>query len=457
MKKALVLLLAVAVGAPLAALGVTGGKKEFDHSGEQGRVQVFSKFRGAFRYMVEDGLLRAWTDDGATRRSQFSFLLAPRADRTLVVGPGAGAVVEAALFHGAQSVRVVMKNPLAVKALPYVDKLYADAMANPKTKITYTGPAAWTRKPDGEYDMIFLWPAVFRPEETAGTLDTQTLRRMKDLLSEEGVLTLWIPLGLYSTDQVKAVMAAFVKEFPSAAAWAPELSPELEWLALTGSRAPVKYDLERIGKSLERVSKSYRMMEGVNAFSFLSAYIAGGEKIMKALGDDAGGAKPFPEAKTPDWKTGGANASANYKFLVGLREPVTGRTSARGEQARKLNDYFTARTKMIEGRMTRRTTEGGREIGLYEEAEKLAPDDPSLAVLYQTLGKDYFMGNTPQKAAYLLEKAKKINPNHAATRFYLGKVYEEMRRYEKASAEYRKLKELEPTFMESIVDMNTDY
>ncbi|MDH5678840.1 MAG: hypothetical protein OEZ28_09500, partial [Nitrospinota bacterium] len=81
-----------------------------------------------------------------------------------------------------------------------------------------------------------------------------------------------------------------------------------------------------------------------------------------------------------------------------------------------------------------------------------------LGQLYQMLGKAYFLSNLPKKAAHLLEKAKAINPNHAATRYYLGKSYEAMTRYEKASPEYQKLKELEPNFMEtlSVIGMELD-
>ncbi|MDH5637201.1 MAG: hypothetical protein OEZ04_01780 [Nitrospinota bacterium] len=457
MKKAIVLGLMLALAAlematPPAALGMKGGKKEFDQSNNLGHVQVFSKFRGAFRYMVEDGLLRAWTDDGATRRSLFSLILSPKVNNALVVGPGAGAAVDAALFQGAESVRVVMKNPLAVKAVDIVDKQYAAALADPRAKITYADPATWLRKPDGKYDLVFLWPAVFKPEEMAPHLNAGTFRRVKGLLTPEGTATLWIPMGLYSLEHLKAAMTAFASVFPSVTVWAPEMVPELEWAVLIGSSAPGKYDVAHTRKSLERISKSYRIVEGGNVASFLSGYITDQEGLGKALKGPNPGAKTLPEAKTPGWKNGGANALANYRFLTELREPVTGKTNAKGEEAKKLDNYFAARTKMIAGRITRRTVEGDKELDYYEEAEALAPDDPILAVLYQTLGRNYYLGNTLRKAVYILERAKKVNPNHAATRYFLGKAYEDMRRYEKATPEYQKLRELEPNFMEPLSD-----
>ncbi|MDH5510268.1 MAG: hypothetical protein OEZ32_07920 [Nitrospinota bacterium] len=444
------------VAAPQVALGMSGGKKEFDQANDLGQVQVFSKFHGAFRYMVQDGLLRAWTDDGATRRSLFSLILSPRINSALVVGPGAGSAVDAALFQGSESVRVVMKNPLAVKAIEIVEKRYSAALADPRTKITYADPATWLHKPDGKYDLIFLWPAVFKPEDVAPHLNTRTLEKVKGLLTPEGTATLWIPMGLYSLEHLKSAMANFASVFPSVTVWAPEMVPELEWAVLIGSTAPGTFDMERTRKSLERISTSYRIIEGGNATSFLSAYItdqAGLEKVLKSPNP---GAKTLPEAKTPDWKSGGTNAVRNYKFLTGLRTPVTGKTNAKGEEAKRLDDYFAARTKMVAGRITRRTVEGNKELDYYEEAELLAPDDPILGVLYQTLGKDYYLGNTPRKAAYILERAKKVNPNHAATRYFLGKAYEDMRRYEKATPEYQKLKELEPNFMEPLSENVAD-
>ena len=460
MKKILVLTLALAMGvvAPRLAGAMTGGKKVFDQSNNRGHVQVFTKYNGSFRYMVEDGLLRAWTDDGASRRAHLSLILAPSAKKALVVGPGAGAAVEAALFHGVESVDVVMNNPLVLNASRLVAEKYANALSDSRVKIIYADPAKWLDNPKGQYDQVFLWSSVFKPEEMGRHLSYDSLLKAKKLLNPGGAVTLWIPMGLYDGDQFKSALAAFSRVFPAVSLWAPEMTPDLGWALLIGSESGMRVDLARTKEQLTRMMDSYRFIERDNVASFLSFYVSSEEELKEALLKGKIAIKPLSGAKLPDWKSGGNISRENYRFMIRLRTPISSRTNANEEEAKRLDDYFTARTRMIEGRLVHKTQEGGKEIGFYDEALKSAPDDPHLGQLYQMLGKAYFLSNLPKKAAHLLEKAKAINPNHAATRYYLGKSYEAMTRYEKASPEYQKLKELEPNFMEtlSVIGMELD-
>ncbi|MDH4183237.1 MAG: hypothetical protein OEV92_03370 [Nitrospinota bacterium] len=459
MRKALfVTLAAIIMAIPPATMAITGGGRVFGETNKQGVVEVFERFQGAFRYMKVDGKMQAWTDDGASRRAHISLMLGAPAKKVLVIGPGAGAAVDAAYFHGAESVDVVVKNPAVVKAAAFINENYGRAMKRPSTRINLDPAEKWLEKATGKYDAIFLWPAVYSPEEMAPTITVAALQKAKALLSPEGKVTLWIPLGAYKTEAVKKTLSDFSTVFPEISLWLPELTPELGWAMVVGSTAPRKIDMAKAGEQLRKIFSSYRIAEETNLFSLLSFYVTGHEGLAGALKEIKPGkteATPDPNTKTPAGREPEIRSIDNYKFLASLRSTVTSLTNSTPEEAKKLQDYFAARTKMIEGRLTRGTPEGGMEDKHYDEAIKLAPDDQNLALLYQQLGKSFMLSNLPMKAVHFLEIAKKIAPKQAATYYYLAQSYEQMTRWEKASAEYEKLKELEPNYLQPLKDSVT--
>jgi spermidine synthase len=458
MKHGWILALAALVAVlPTGASAMSGGKRIFDEKNKRGAVEVYEKAGGAFRYLVEDGLLRSWTGDEASKRAHLSFIIAPdKAKRVLVIGPGAGAAVDAAFFNGAESVDVALKNPLVLKAAGLVEERFGKAMKDPRTRITYVGAAGgWAGAAKGKYDAAILWAAVFPPEEIAAGLTVEDLTELKNMLNPGGTASIWIPLGLFPPARTKALLATFGAVFPQMTIWLPGMNPDLGWAVVVGSAAARKIDLAAAEKRLKGIFGPYKILERDNTASFLSFYVTDQTGLAKALK----GVKPRHKAdvshkvKLPGWEKGGNLSADNYRLLAGLRTPVSGKTNAAGDEAKRLDDYFQARTLLFDSILKRGKGANAKETDLYAEAMRLAPDDPNLAQRYMVLGRMFLSVDMPDKAAWLLETAKKIDPNNAEIRYMLGRAYEKMNRSEKATPEFAKMKELDPDFLKYITDM----
>lgn len=441
----------------LAALTLAAarpGKTVFEKKSEKGSVRVAELSGGRIKSLEVNGREIGWTGDGTARRASYPFIVSTAGlpGRVLVLGPSTGASAYAAVAHGAARVDIVLENPALADAWELFTDDNRGAWKEDAVAIHAASAVEWVREAAGGYDVIVAGlDSLSGAKEKSDELTLENFRNLSRLLRKNGVMAQWISLASFSREDMRAVIATFLRAFPHVAAWSGDVNPARAWFLLLGAKEPFRIDPADIHRRLERVKPAGLMTEGTNTYSFLSFYINSGD----GLADLASGA-PLNRAGSPVLGSDGAYGktspsmlSADNFFLLSLyRTPAPVRPAADEAVAEKVESYFKGRSKIIEGRKAGMTKTVDDELAWYDKAMADAPEDPYLALSYFSIGRARYESGLLPQAAVILEKARKISPGEPAIRFYLGKTYEKMRRYVEAEREFKKLNELAPGYFQ---------
>ncbi|MGK7346711.1 MAG: hypothetical protein ACNS63_12975 [Candidatus Nitrospinota bacterium M3_3B_026] len=393
-----------------------------------------------------------WTGDGTARRANYPLIISssPSPGRVLVPGPSTGAGAAAALAHGAARVDVVLENPVLATAWEFFTVDNRGAWKEDAVFIHAASAVEWARKAESGYDVIIAGlDSLAGAKEKADDLTLENFQNLSKLLGEGGVMAQWVSLASFSRDEIRTIIATFLRAFPNVTAWSGDINPVRAWLLLLGSKEPFRLDPALIHRRLERVRLHDAMAEGVNTYSFLSFYINDGEGLSDLVsGVSINKAEnPVIGANGAHEKTSPSLLSADNFFLLSLyRTPSPIRLTTDEAVSEKVESYFRARSKIIEGRKAGMTKTVDDELVWYDKALRDTPGDPHLALSYFAIGRARYTNGLLTQAAVILEKAKKISPGEPIIRFYLGKTYEKMKRYSEAAKEFKKLNELAPGY-----------
>ena len=441
---------------PLVLLGdaraADAGSAVFSETNDLGSVVVTQSRNGLSRTLILDGRVIGRTGDLSARRAHYPLLLHPGPRRVLIMDMATGASAAAALEHDIDRADVVIRNPAIIKAADWFLTRNRKALDSPRLKTIISQPLKWVQKAAGGYDVILAGHTLGGVHGRAPELTYEHFKRMGKLLAGGGLMAQWIPLGSLTWDDIRSVVAAFDKAFARVTIWNGDINPVRSWLLLLGSREPIEIDPAKVHERLAAVSGSGDMVEGENAYSFLSFYITNEDSIGPLLSGVPSHSLSSPAIAAPG--SGGkaqeaANRSTrNFTLWSDYRKPVTIQIKTGGAVAQKLKSYFRARSKIIKGRIVGVAGKTSEELSWYDKALADAPEEPHLGLYFFLIGKAYYKNGLLSQAAVLLEKAKKISPSQPAVRFYLGKTYEKMSRYPEAEREFKKLKELSPGYFE---------
>lgn len=442
------------VGVPSVSYAQPSGETTvFSEKNRIGSVHVLRKPDGLSHGLVVDGALVSWSGDGSARRAHYPFIIAGSPGKALILGLGSGADAAAAVSHGVDRLDVVVKNPLVLDAATLFANDNRNALADPRVVAHIASAAEWMPSVEGGYGVIMQSDTMWRAPGGPRLLTLEHFENIRAALAPGGVAAQWIPLAMVTEDEMKTIAATFFRAFPYASAWSGDLSAVSPWILLLGSNEPQAVDYEKIRERLENVAGTGDMLEGGNAASFISFYIADKSRLEKLVrgapvhteAEPALGVRP---ASGPEDSP--AALTAKMGFWSAARVPAVFSAHVPDDARRRLLSYFRARTSMVEG--IRAGVPGGAGINadMYVEAAQFAPDDPHIARAFFNYGMGYYYGGLLDTAAYYFERSRDIAPDRAEARFFLGKTYEKMMRYPEAAEEFRKVKELNPGYFERV-------
>jgi spermidine synthase len=399
-----------------------------------------------------DGRVRAYTGDGTSRRAYYPFLLKPHAKNALIIGVGSGAAVESALNSGAQDVTLLAEGAEFLKAPTFLSDKTKAALSDPKVKAVNADPSSWLSKPAKKYDVIITGLATMDTLERPDALTVERFLKLKSALAPDGVVAQWIRLASMDLPDFQAALAAFFTAFPEATVWSGDINPVNSWVLLLGSGKPLALEPENIHARLTALEPLDALAEGRNVYSFLSFYIAKAVALapLTAKAPVHTERNPALFKKLINPADGGSRSAETFLTLVNYRAPVTEITMSGQGPREKLISYYKGRSTLLAGRRVAIAGAADKEAALYDKAVENAPEDPHIALSYMALGLSFYRSGLYDKAATLLEKAKKIAPDKTQIRFYLGKTYEKMGQAAKANAEFKYVRERIPGFMERV-------
>lgn len=191
--------------------------------------------------------------DGADMSQQvllasYPMLFRPHARRACIVGWGSGVTVAELLNFPVNSVTAVELEPAVIEAAKVFDKYTHEPEKNPRVKVEINDGRNFLLATTQKFDIIISEPSNPWQVGVCNLFTKEYFHCVKDRLTPDGVLSLWLQLGEVSPESIKAVLSALNSEFPYCLAMASDRSN----LAVLASRKPLAANY----KEIEQVFKN---------------------------------------------------------------------------------------------------------------------------------------------------------------------------------------------------------
>ena len=449
-------------------------------------------------FMDDQGIHRLYVDNDeiadASRRGSVAhrisahlpLLLHPNPERALVLGFGMGVTSYSMIQH---SVRVdAVENPkgLIETARKYFTDVNHNVFDSPLFNHRFNDERSYVLVTPNRYDVVSigaLHPLV--SSRGASLYSADFYRWCRRVLTENGIICQWIPLKRLPQTHLKMIVRSFIEVFPNTTIWY-KYTPDFAILIGTPERLEINYKRLMERTQIPRVHEALAG-DDLDGMSLLDSFMMG-ERAARAYAGDA----PIHTDNHPHLEFFHPRALVNttHKNIEGLakyRENATpylvnyGRTmSDKVEVRKRLDLYFDATQKLIEGQIEHAKGEYERAVGVLSQAAAINPDDNTIRAnlgaavglatkdyqveLKQTekalkqalqsnprdvqkqveLGITYELQGELAKSADAFEEALKYDPNRVELYSLLGPIYERQEQYDEALRTYQRLEKLEP-------------
>ena len=449
-------------------------------------------------FMDDQGIRRVYVDNDeivdASRRGSAShrivahlpLLLHPNPERGLILGFGMGITSHTMTQHGVRVDAVENPQGLIETARKYFTEVNHNVLDSSLFNHTVNDERNYLLMTPKRYDVISI--GAFHPlVSSRGTnLYTEDFYRWcKRILTEDGIICQWIPLDRLAETHLKMIMRTFIEVFPNATIWY-KYTPDFAILIGTPERLKINYKRLMERAQMPRVHEALAA-DDLDGMSLLDSFMMGGQAVRAYAGDGHIHTDNHPQLEFFQPRTLVNTIHKNIAGLAKYRERSTpylanyGRTMSDKIEVRKRIDlYFDATQKLIEGQIEYAKGEYEKAVGVLNQAIAINPDDYTIRsnlgaavalankdyqkeleqtekVLKQALqsnprdvqkqvelGITYELQGELAKAANAFEEALKYDPNRPELYSLLGPIYERQERYDEALRTYHRLEELEP-------------
>ena len=449
-------------------------------------------------FMDDQGIHRVYVDndeivDASRRRSashrigaHLPLLLHPNPERGLILGFGMGITSHTMTQHGVRVDAVENPHGLIETARKYFTEVNHNVIDSSLFNHTVNDERNYLLMTPKRYDVISI--GAFHPlVSSRGTnLYTEDFYRWcKRILTEDGIICQWIPLYRLAETHLKMIMRTFIEVFPNATIWY-KYTPDFAILIGTPERLKINYKRLMEKAQMPRVHEALAA-DDLDGMSLLDSFMMGGQAVRAYAGDGHIHTDNHPQLEFFQPRTLVNTIHKNIAGLAKYRERSTpylanyGRTMSDKIEVRKRIDlYFDATQKLIEGQIEYAKGEYEKAVGVLNQAIAINPDDYTIRsnlgaavalankdyqkeleqtekVLKQALqsnprdvqkqvelGITYELQGELAKAANAFEEALKYDPNRPELYSLLGPIYERQERYDEALRTYHRLEELEP-------------
>jgi spermidine synthase len=380
-------------------------------------------------------------------------LLHPDPKRALVVGFGMGRTSNSIAQHGVYIDAVEISPGVPRAARRFFSKANNGILDAPLFTLHINDGRNFVLTTRNRYDMIstgIIHPLVSSGSSSIYSRDFYEMCR--DILTEDGVMSQWVPLHRVPLAEFKTILRTFQDVFPYTTVWY-KYTPD--FLILAGTKNPQSIDFrDWIARAESPAVDADLGEDDLDAWSLLDSYFMGPDAVARFVGDG-----PLHTDDRPVLEFFGANLGGMMTTQVGniqamrpYRESVypllTGFAGAveRDYVRSTLERYFDATEKLIEGQAI--LAAGGYDEAalLYRQAGQINSDDPTIRYhIQQTDDLRISEVDTGIRAqARPFEERLRQNPNDTDALLNLGMVYRNDGRLDEAIHQFERALDVDP-------------
>ena len=452
-------------------------------------IAAFMDDQSIHRIYVDNDEIAATSRQGSAPHriiAHLPLLLHPNPERALVLGFGMGITTHAMTRHDVRVDTVENPNGLIEAAQQYFTDVNHNVLDRSSFHHTVNDERNYVLMTPKRYDVISvgtLHPLVNSRGSSLYTADFY--RRCKRILTEDGIICQWIPLDRLPETHLKMIVRTFIEVFPNATIWY-KYTPDFALLIGTPERLKINYQRLMERAQMPRVHEALAA-DDLDGMSLLDSFMMGEKAIRTYAGAGPVHTDDHPRLELFQPRTLVNTTHKNIAGLAKYRERSTpylanyGRTmSDKIEVRRRIDLYFDATQKLIEGQIEYAKGDYEKAVGLLNQAVAINPDDYTIRynlgaavelanadyqqelkqtekVLKQALqsnprdvqkqvelGITYELQGELAKSAAAFEEALKYDPSRLELYSLLGPIYERQERYDDALRTYLRLEQLEP-------------
>ncbi len=452
-------------------------------------IATFMDDQGIYRIYVDNDEITDTSRRGSAPHriiAHLPLLLHPNPAHGLVLGFGMGITSHAMTQHDVRVDTVENPDGLIETARKYFADVNHNVLDGSSFNHTVDDERNYLLMTSKQYDVISLGVRHPLVSSRGSNLYTADLYRWcKRILTEDGIICQWIPLTRLPETHLKMILRTFIGVFPNATIWY-KYTPDFALLIGTPERLKINYQRFMGRAQIPRVHKAL-VVDDLDGMSLLDSFLMGEKAVQTYAGDGEIHTDNHPRLEFPQSRTSPNTAHINIAGFAKYRERVTpylanyGRVMSDKIEVRKRIDlYFDATQKLIEGQIEHAKGEYEKAVGVLNQAVAINPHDNTIRYnlgaavelatkdyqeeLKQTekalkqalqsnprdvqkhveLGVTYELQGELAKSAAAFEEALKYAPNRLELYSLLGPIYERQERYDDALRIYQRLEQLEP-------------
>jgi spermidine synthase len=314
-------------------------------------------------------------------------LLHPDPKRALVVGFGMGRTSNSIAQHGVHVDAVEISPGVPRAARRFFSQANNGILDSPLFSLHINDGRNYVLTTRARYDMIstgIIHPLVSSGSSSIYSRDFYEMCR--DILTEDGVMSQWVPLHRVPLAEFKTILRTFQDVFPDTTVWY-KYTPD--FLILAGTKNPQSIDFrDWMARAQDPAVDGDLAKDDLDAWSLLDSYFMGPEAVAAFVGDGPLHTDARPVLEFFGTNLGGMMTTqvANIQAMAPHREsvfPLLQPTSFAGSVERdyvraELARYFDATEKLIEGQATLAAGQYDQAVALYRLAGQLNSADPTI-------------------------------------------------------------------------------
>jgi spermidine synthase len=360
----------------------------------------------------------------------------PDPKKALVVGLGAGFTLGSLTAHQSlEDITLVEIEPAVIAAQPLYAVANGDPFSDPRLRIEVQDGRNYLKTTRERFDVITADPIHPWNQGSGYLFTSEYYTTVKESLEDQGIMCQWLPTYSLSVENFKSIVATFDSVFPHTMLWHTGTDT-----VLIGSRAPFRFDLDRLASRLAEpaIEEQLSIIGIADPHAFLAEIALDSEDVR-------------------EYASGGIINTDDNLYLE-FASPVSIGTRETNESRRIINRYrgkplrdslFTALSE-TDRELVRRSREAkfqtmqivlakvtaGEKIRRLRQVLKDAPDyGPARMLLSRTLtghGNREVQARRTGSAVRSLREAVELMPKNAGALRSLGHALFWSRRYPEA-------------------------
>lgn len=212
------------------------------------------------------------------------YALQTDARTAFVLGFGGGITTRALTLTDVQEIHVVEIEPLIIEAAAALGPTAANALADPRVKLTLDDARQILLTQPHRYDIIAAQPSHPWLARASNVFTQEFWQLVHDRLTDHGVFAQWVNLFRMDATTLRSIFKSFFTVFPHGFTFTDFSTGDL---LLIGSKSPVRFDLQRWQALLERsaLQATFKQHNILHAEDFLWHFGLSRADALAAAGD----------------------------------------------------------------------------------------------------------------------------------------------------------------------------